>query len=189
MRRAIVLAVLAGCKCGSGAPADSGASPAWLDAGEDVNVARPADLEEMWTRASDAGDDELERLALAEGTAGLEERATSPAYRLTALRAMAFTPGFSAFPTLGSAAAHGSEAEALAAVDAADAIAARKREQVDPEDDDELAAGCASLLAAAKDAARPRPVRIGAVRALRMLSDRPACTKPDAIPTDVDVKR
>lgn len=189
MRRAVVFALLAGCKCGSGAAADSGAAPAWLDAGADVNVARPADVEELWKQAADAGDDELERLALAEGTAGLEERASSPDYRMTALRAMAFTAGFSAFPTLGSAAAHGSEPEALAAVDSADAIAARKRAQVDPEDDDELAAGCASLLAAAKDTARPRLVRVGAVRALRMLSDRPVCTRPDAIPTDVDVKR
>jgi len=188
VKRWAIAAVLAGCKCGSGAPADSGA-PVWLEAGVDANVARAPDVEELWKQAADAGDDELERLALVEGTAGLEERATMPAHRVTALRAMAFTPGFSAFPTLGAAAAHGSEEEATVAALSADAIAARKREQVDPEDDDELAAGCASLLAAAKDATRPRPVRIGAVRALRMLSDRPACTRPEAIPTDVDVKR
>jgi hypothetical protein len=187
VKRWALLALLAGCKCSSGATADAGA-PVWLEAGADVSVARAPDVEELWTQAADAGDDELERLALVEGTAGLEERAASPGYRVTAIRAMAFTPSFSAFPTLGAAAAHGSEDEAKAAVDAADAIAARKREQVDPEDDDELAAGCASLLAAAKDTTRPRPVRIGAVRALRMLSDRTACVKSDAIPTDVDVK-
>ncbi|HEX4513980.1 MAG TPA: hypothetical protein VH054_10600, partial [Polyangiaceae bacterium] len=75
-----------------------------------------------------------------------------------------------------------------AAALSADAIAARKREQVDPEDDDELAAGCASLLAAAKNTQRARPIRVGAVRALRMLADRPACVKPSDIPTDVDAK-
>ena len=154
-----------------------------------MNVARPADVEELWKQAADGGDDELERLASVEGIHGLEDRATAPSFRITALRAMAFAPGFSAFATLGAAAQKGTEQEATAAVESADAIAARKRQQVDPEDDDELGQGCAALLATAKDASRPRPVRIGAVRALRMLSDRPACAKASDIPTDVDVKR
>jgi len=176
--------MLADCKCGAGGPAD-GAAP-WLDAGEDVQVARAPEIEELWARAKDGEDDELARLAAAEGEHGLEERATSGAHRLTALRAMAFSPGFSSLPVLGAAAKSGTADEARAAVDSADAIAARKRAQVDPEDHDELMSGCAALLEAAKDASRPRPVRVGAVRALRMLADY-GCVAQDAIPKDVDV--
>lgn len=165
----------------------------WLEAGgADADVSRPADVEELWKWASDGGDDELSRLAAIEGEDGLEQRAASGAHRITALRAMAFSPGFSALPTLGAAAQQGTPDEARAAVDSADAIAARKREQVDPEDADELAAGCTSLLAAAKDKARPREVRVGAVRALRMLADGaaagPRCVTASEIPTDVDAK-
>ena len=163
----------------------------WLDADQsDVHVARSAEVEELWTRAQAADEDELERLAAREGELGLEERAAMPQYRLTALRAMAFTPSFSALPVLAAAAQRGSDEDARAAVDSADTLAARKHAQTDLEDRDELLSGCAGLLAAAKDAARPRPVRIGAVRALRMLADAygPLCVKPVDIPTDVDAR-
>ena len=182
----IASALFARCKCGGDGPVDGAA--AWLDASPDANVARSAQLEELWTRAKDGDDDELARLAQKEGVHGLEERAASPQYRVTALRAMAFTPGFSSFATLGGAAEKGTDDEAKAAIDSADAVAARKREQVDPEDDDELAAGCTSLLAAAKNTQRARPIRVGAVRALRMLVDRPRCPRPSDIPNDVDAK-
>jgi len=174
----------ADCKCGAGGAAD-GAAP-WLDAAADVSVARAPELEELWTRAKDGDDDELARLAAAEGEHGLEERATSGAYRVTALRAMAFTPGFSSLAVLGAAAKSGTGDEARAAVESADAIAARKRAQVDLEDHDELMGGCAALLDTAKDAKRPREVRVGAVRALRMLVDY-GCVAREAIPADVDV--
>src|SRR5439155_8329258 len=150
---------------------------AWLDAPADANVARSAQLEELWARARDGDDDELARLAQKEGAHGLEERAAAQQYRVTALRAMAFTPGFSSFATLGRAAEKGTDEEAKAAVESADTVAARKREQVDPEDDDELAAGCTPLLAAAKNPQRPRPIRVGAGRALRMPVDRPHCPR------------
>ena len=181
-----VLSLFARCKCSGTADAD--AAPPWLEAGTDVNVARAAEMEELWTRAKDGDDDELARLAAREGEHGLEERAAMPEHRGTALRAMAFSPGFSALPTLGAAAEKGTDGEARAAVASADAIAARKRAQVDPEDADELASGCASLLAAAKDTKRSRDVRVGAVRALRMLVDRPRCVAASQIPTDVDAK-
>jgi hypothetical protein len=182
-----VLALLARCKCGaSGVDAD--AAPPWIEAGADANVARAADVEELWTRAKDGDDDELARLAAIEGERGLEERAAMPAHRVTALRAMAFSPGFSALPVLGSAAQRGTDDEARAAVQSADAIAARKRAQVDHEDDDELAKGCGALLAAANDKARAREIRVGAVRALRMLADGPHCVDRTQIPTDVDAK-
>jgi hypothetical protein len=184
----VACALLARCKCGNAASSEAGV--AWLEGGvtHDASLARPSDVEELWNRASDGGDDELARLAEREGQDGLEERATSPAHRLTALRAMAFSQGYSALPTLGAAAQRGTAEEAHAAVESADAIAARKRAQVDPEDGDELAAGCAALLAAAKDTKRPREVRVGAVRALRMLDDRPRCPTAAEIPTDVDAK-
>jgi hypothetical protein len=66
-------------------------------------------------------------------------------------------------------------------------IASQKRSQVDPEDALELRDGCDSLLVAARDATRPRAVRVGAVRALRMMSDR-GCVNQSDIPADVDVK-
>jgi len=186
-RVVVACALLARCKCGGGAPSDAGVP--WLDAGDaEVDAARPADVEELWRQAGDAGDDELARLAASEGAEGLEQRAAVSAFRITALRAMGFTPGFSSLPTLGAAAQRGTPDEARAAVESADAIAARKREQVDPEEDDELGAGCAALLAAAKDATRPREVRIGAVRALRMLADHKPCPRASEIPTDVDAK-
>ena len=182
----IASALFARCKCGDDGAVD-GAAP-WLDASADANVARSAQLEESWTRAKDGDDDELARLAQKEGAHGLEERAASAQYRVTALRAMAFTPGFSSFATLGGAAEKGTDEEAKVAVESADAIAARKREQVDPEEDDELGVGCTALLATAKDATRPREVRIGAVRALRMLDDHKPCPRASEIPTDVDAK-
>ncbi len=186
MELIIALSLFARCKCNGAADAD--AAPPWLEAGADVNVTRAAEIEELWTRAKDGDDDELARLAAREGEHGLEERAAMPQHRSTALRAMAFSSGFSALPTLGAAAEKGTDDEARAAVTSADAIAARKRAQVDPEEEDELALGCTSLLAAAKNKTRAREIRIGAVRALRMLADRPHCVKPADIPTDVDAK-
>ena len=61
------------------------------------------------------------------------------------------------------------------------------RRPVDPEDAEELKAGCAALLVAAKDLARPRPVRLSAIRALRMLVEDHGVSPAD-IPTDLDAK-
>jgi hypothetical protein len=183
----IASVAFARCKCAGDGAADAAS---WIDAAPDVVVVRSAELEELWTRAKDGDDDELARLAAGEGEHGLEERAAMPQFRVTALRAMAFSPGFSSLGVLGAAAERGTEEEARAAVESADAIAARKREQVDLEEEAELAAGCQSLLAAAKNASRPKPVRIGAVRALRMLADafKARCVKAVDIPTDVDAR-
>ncbi len=176
------------CKCNTDGSADGGM--AWMDVAVDVDVPRAADVEELWTRAREGDDDELARLAAREGEHGLEERAVMPQHRVTALRAMAFAEGFSALPTLGAAAEHGTAEEARAAVESADAIAARKRTQADVEDQAELTAGCAALLGAARDVARPRPTRVGAVRALRMLADAYGahCVKAVDIPADVDAR-
>ncbi|HEX4514898.1 MAG TPA: hypothetical protein VH054_15235, partial [Polyangiaceae bacterium] len=106
----IASALFARCKCGGDGAVD-GAAP-WLDAAADANVTRSAQIEELWTRAKDGDDDELARLAQKEGAHGLEERAASPQFRVTALRAMAFAPGFSSFPTLGGAVEKGTDEEA-----------------------------------------------------------------------------
>jgi hypothetical protein len=151
-----------------------------------ASVERPDDVERVWTEAKDGDESELMRLANREGAIGLVERSVDPRYRLTALRAMGYTTGYVAFPELGNAAKIGPEDEATVAVDSATMIAAQKRRQVDPEDALELRDGCDRLLEAAKDTSRPRAVRVGAVRALRMLTDR--CVKAGDIPTDVDVK-
>lgn len=175
------------CTCGKTSPTVD--SDAMLDASTvdaTADIERPEDIERAWTEASDGGDSELMRLADREGPAGLVERCIDPRYRLTALRAMGYTTGYVALPELARAAL-GPEDEAIAGVDSAALIAAQKRRQVDPEDALELREGCDGLLVAARDTTRPRAVRVGAVRALRMMSDR-GCVNQSDIPGDVDVK-
>lgn len=193
MRKVAALLLLAApalflrCTCDKGAGASEGGL-ASVDAAESMApIVRPPEVEALWTEAADGGDDELARLADREGATGLVLAASEPRTRLTAIRAMAFSRGYVALPVLGNAAKTGDEVEAVAAVTSASAMAAEKRAQVDPEDAEEFREGCDALLAAAKDAARPRAVRVGAVRALRMWSDR-GCAPPEAIPKDVDVK-
>lgn len=186
---AISLLVLApACTCGKSDAV--GSADAMID-GSIVDVRaqieRTEDVERVWTDAKDGDESELMRLADREGAVGLVERSVDDRYRLTALRAMAYTEGYVALPELGLAAESGPEDQATAAVDSATSIAARKRAQVDPEDALELREGCDRLLVAAKDTTRPRAVRVGAVRALRMMTDR-GCVKAGDIPTDVDVK-
>ena len=81
----------------------------------------------------------------------------------------------------------GSDADSAAALDAILDQAARPRRAVDPEDADEIADGCQTLLALARAPGRPRTRRVGAIRALRMLAER-GCAKAADIPTDLDGK-
>jgi hypothetical protein len=191
IRRALAVLFLASATacntCGS-TPADTDGGPTAKDAAEPVvHLERTPETERLWTEAADAGEDELSRLANVEGAAGLAERAADPAYRTTALQAMAYAEGFAQLPTLGDAAAKGAPEEARIAAESAAILAARVRRPVDPEDAEELKLGCASLLAAAKDVGRPRPVRLAAIRALRMLVDDHGVAAAD-IPTDLDAK-
>lgn len=181
--------VLHGCTCNKSGPvADADAMVDGSTADTSASIERPEDIERLWTEAADGGDEsELIRLADREGPMGLVERSVDARYRLTALRAMGYTTGWVALPELGRAAQTGPEDEATVAVDGATLMAAQKRRQVDPEDALELRDGCDRLLAAAKDTTRPRAVRVGAVRALRMMTDR-GCVNPSDIPGDVDVK-
>ena len=66
-------------------------------------------------------------------------------------------------------------------------MAARPRRATDPEDADELHAGCGALLSLARSASRSRERRVLAVHALRMLAER-GCVRRADIPTDPDAK-
>jgi hypothetical protein len=191
IRRALavlLLASTAACNtCGGSAAGGDGGVLA-QDASEPVvHLERSPEAERLWAEAKDGDENELSRLAHVEGAAGLVERAPDPAYRRTALRAMAYADGFAQLPTLGDAAAKGPPDEAQVAAESAAILAARVRRQVDPEDADELKTGCAALLVAAKDLGRPRPVRLSAIRALRMLVEHQGVAAAD-IPTDLDPK-
>jgi hypothetical protein len=142
---------------------------------------------EAWSRAQDGGDDDDLRLADLVGCSGLRERAATTALRSTALRAMAYCRDFSELPWLADVGTRGSDADALGALDAVVDQSARVRRATDPEDADELHAGCAALLDLARAADRPPARRVRAIRALRMLSDQ-GCVKRADIPTDLDAK-
>jgi hypothetical protein len=184
--------------CGRSAPSGSGASTSASTTTATSSSAAPASSAlapldgmalDLWARAKDGEADDLARLANREGGGGLVTRASAePAWRLTALRAMAYAeePGvFAEFPWLTRAAKGADEAEANAALESVIDIAARPRRAVDPEDAAELREGCNTLLALAKDAQSPRARRISSIRALRMLVDR-GCVKDADIPTDLD---
>ncbi len=190
---ALALVPTAACSsCKDDAAADGGApdgaSSAVGSASVEPPVVRTPEDERMWTVAKDGEEDDWIRLAHREGASGLAERATDPAWRPTALRAMAYADGFAQLPALGAAAATGSEDDAKLAAASAAMLAARRTTQLDPEDAEELADGCGALLGAAKDTTRPKVVRVDCIRALRMLSDRPGCVNPADIPHDLDAK-
>ncbi len=137
---------------------------------------------------ADGGDPaEMLRLVDLVGCAGLRERASAPGLRGLAVRAMRYCPDFSELPWLVDLATTGTDEVAVEAMDSIVDQAARRRRAVDPDDADELHAGCTALLAFTRATDKPRPRRVGAVRALRMLADR-GCVQRADIPTDVDAK-
>jgi hypothetical protein len=140
---------------------------------------------EAWARATQGDEDELARLATSIGCAGLRERAEVPALRVTALRAMGACDDFSELAWLATVTSSGPDADSAAAIDAILDEAARPRRAVDPEDADEIADGCQTLLVLARAADRPKTRRVGAIRALRMLAEH-GCVKPADIPTEFD---
>jgi hypothetical protein len=180
--------------CGRTSPAANapdtsvGAGPslaaALVDAGE--GGARDSEYTELWSRAADGTEEDSMRLARALGPEGLVAGATSQAARLVAIRAMAFSDGFAGLPWLGDVAAGEDVALAKEAADSAVAMAARGRDQNDPEDAEEMRAGCTKLVAIAKNGKHDKTVRIRAVRILRLLAER-GCVKVDDIPTDFDL--
>jgi hypothetical protein len=183
------------CSKGSGSrSADAGeAGPAGAageeDAGEDATNERER---AAWSEAEGGEPAELARLVDLVGCDGLRERASAPGAagagaRSLALRAMSYCPDFGELPWLADLASTAADDVAAQALDAIVDQAARPRRAVDPEDADELHAGCSALLVLARTADKPRSRRVGAVRALRMLADR-GCVKLADIPTDVDAK-
>lgn len=176
----------------AGGPAASSGAVAAAGAGTAAALeddAGPMDAREAeaWARAQDAGEDDDVRLTELVGCEGLRERAGDPRLRPTALRAMANCPDFSELPWLAEVGTTGGDAEALVALDAVVEQAARVRRATDPEDADELHAGCGQLMALASAKDRPAPRRVRAIRALRMLSER-GCVKRAEIPADLDAK-
>jgi hypothetical protein len=197
VRRVLVFAVLAALDCGkSTAPSASapsvGSAPSATDsadataAGDDAG-GEPMDAREaaQWAAAKEGDPEELTRLADLVGCEGLRERASDAELRPTAIRAMQECRDFSELPWLAQVAGEGSDADARAALDSIVELSARRRRATDPEDADELHAGCGALLALARATDRPRERRVLAIRALRMLSER-GCVKRADIPTDLD---
>jgi hypothetical protein len=141
----------------------------------------------QWEAAKGGEPEELMRLADLVGCNGLRDRAEVQALRATALAAMRYCEDFSELPWLARVATDSGDAEARTALDAIVEQAARPRRATDPEDADDLHAGCEALLALAKDVARPKERRVLAIRSLRMLSER-GCVKRAEIPTDLDAR-
>jgi len=138
-----------------------------------VLAAAPLTPEEqkLWESAKEGDEMELAHLANAVGPMGLSERASDPTLRPTALAAMGYTRSLVGLALLGESAQKDPEPLAAAAVASAEMLAAEPRRTWDPEDAIEVRQGCESLKKAAADAARPKAVRDGASRAVKMLAD------------------
>jgi hypothetical protein len=168
----------------------SSPSASAISAGDPVEQA-PAPMDPMeaeaWARAQNGAEEDRMRLANFVGCASLRERGEVAAQRSTAIRAMSYCDDFSELPWLASIAVSGRDDEAAQALDSILDQAARPRRPTDPEDAQELWAGCQALLELSRSTGQARPRRVMAVRALRMLSDR-GCVKRGEIPSDLDAK-
>lgn len=175
-----------GCRtCGAPAAADAGALDV-VDAGLAGVVPGEPDGGGLWVLAAAGDPDDLAALAREEGAAGLAEHAeAAPARRATALAALAYVDDLGGVPYLARRLDEGPDAEAVAAGASLVDAAARPRTARAPEEAEELVAACGRLLALARDAKRPRPRRVAAVRALRMLAER-GCVRREDVPGDVD---
>ncbi len=186
---AVACAVLWALGCHRAARSSAGA-PAEGDGDEQAaEASAPMDGSEaaQWAAAAQGDPEELMRLQDLVGCEGLRDRAAQRELRATAIRAMGYCPDMSELPWLVAIADGGDDVEARAALEAIDEIAARPRRATDPEDAEELHAGCAGLLAIARAPSRPRLRRALAVRALRMLADR-GCVRASDIPATLEPK-
>ena len=186
--------LLALAHCGRGTPARVSAASASGEADsapQAVAAEAGAAMDPLeasaWALAKDGDDEDRMRLADRVGCSGLRERVDDPGLRMTAIRAMAYCSDFGELPWLAEVAATGGDEEAGAALEAILEEAASPRRATDPEDAEELGAGCGTLLSLARAPDRPRSRRAKAVSALRMLVDR-GCVKAGDIPKDVDAK-
>ncbi|MCW5834820.1 MAG: hypothetical protein KIS78_20615 [Labilithrix sp.] len=191
----LAVALFATCGgCGKRPPAGDAATAA-KQAGGDASAPAPEAREDaetlrdprMWARAMEGELEDLATLATHEGAIGLVEATTDPALRPTAIRAMAYAPGWAQLPYLAKAARAKDDEEARLALESTVELAARPRRAEDPEDAEELREGCDGLTGLARNPARPRSRRILAIRALRMMPCPPAADG-EALPTDLDAR-
>lgn len=155
-----------------------------MTARESLRAEDGAEREKLaWENAQSGEDEDLATLAHEVGAAGLEDALGDPARRETALRALGVAPGFSQVARLAREAEGGSEDHARIALASLAEIGARPRRPVEHEEEAELAAGCETLATLARKADAPRPRRIQAVRAHRLLP----CPKAE-LPADLDTR-
>jgi len=172
---------LGGCGRAQTSTAGTPASAAPANDGAASSAANPSSeqLETLWAQAKDGEPDELARLAHKEGALGLVERGANPAWRETAIRALAYADGWAGLPWLAEIADGANEKEATLAIETTNALAARPRRALDPEDATELRAGCDRLGAVAGRTQKAKAITVGASRTLQMLADR-GCGTPAA---------
>jgi hypothetical protein len=169
---------------GPGGGAEASAEETGGEAGADPMDAREA---AQWAAAREGEAEELARLVDLVGCEGVRERGEDAALRTTAIRALEYCTDFTELPWLAQIAASGRDEEARAALDSIVELAARRRTATDPEDAEELHAGCVALLELARATDRPKERRAVSIRALRMLADR-GCVRRSEIPTDLDAR-
>ena len=183
MRKCVSIAIAIGCLsvlgCGRGQTSTAGPPASGApdkDSGPAaVSSALSERLETIWAQAKEGEPDDLARLASKEGALGLVERGAQPEWRETAIRALAFSDGWAGLPWLAEVADGANEKEATLAVESTNALAARPRRAVDPEDAAELRAGCDRLAQVANQPKKAKAITLGASRTLHMLTDR-GCT-------------
>jgi hypothetical protein len=187
----LLVLALAVCGCRGGAAT---ATPSSSEASAEIPSDAAAPLaprdplvEDLWERAADGELADLARLHDREGETGLVERAALPAYRMTALAALACGDDFTGLPYLADVALTGTDPEADVALASAQSLAAVPRRARDPEDAIELRQGCERLLGLARKMDAPPKRRVGAVSALRMLEST-GCLHGEALPQDLDAK-
>jgi hypothetical protein len=198
---ALVFATCSACRrtsasSGAKSPAASATPAVDLSSKKDVNQAAAgagADEPLLWQHARLGDAENLSNLAGYEGPVGLQEVADrDPGLRPIAIKAMAYVHGFAQLPYLAKAAAGSNDEEATLALDSILEIATRPRTSADPEDAEELAEGCSTLLAIAKDTGKSKPRRVNSVRALRMLpcpsAEGSGELRSSDVPSDVDAK-
>lgn len=154
------------------------------DGGEGPREAHEA-MDELWSRAAEGAEEDVIRLARTLGPTGLADGATTKETNRLAAKAMAYTEGLAGLAWLADKAAGEDTELALEAAESAVRLAARGRDQNDPEDVEEMREGCKKLLAVSKGSA-PKPLKIKAIRAMRLLADR-GCQKVEDIPKDFDL--
>ena len=156
---AVALAALAlGCPKKT-APTDAAPAAFVPLAADAAPPARSPEVDDLWARANDEDggtEDDLARLARREGVAGLIERGAHPAWRRAAARALGQTRGFSALAWLAEVGASDDDGDAIAALESAVDLAAQPRRATDPDDAEEIRAGCDKLGSIANTERRSR---------------------------------